>query len=291
MQNEVPPVVLKYLDNRRLAGKNLSATELLTKLGVKDARNLNSEYAWRRQGDPEVICTVWAEFIQIDPRGRWYTKERLQAETRLGGGERTPVQKRRGQERIDLLRLAANSGKAVIAFLQINQKSIKELEQNESAATSVRVKDDEVWHVVGWDEAKKEAWLVRGTDPWIPTVNQADLTFDEAQPGSPDTSETPPSGSENDSNFGFPDADTRKKVEKAAVDFVTLHYDSEGYRVDNEEKSNLGYDLAIFDSTTGELIAAVEVKGTSGDAPNFYITRNERACAAKLGVWQLAIVT
>jgi len=289
--DEVNPVVLGYIEDRRLAGKALTATELLTKLGVSDARNVNSEYAWRRKGEPEVICTVWAEFIEVDSSGRWYMRDSLEVEARRGGGERTALQKRRGRDRKNLLQEAAANGRPVIVFLQINQKSIEELERNESATTSVRVKDDEYWHVVGWDDAEKEAWLVRGGKPWIPANNQNDLKGDPSETKSPHDDDNPPSDSGNDSNFGFPDAETRKKVESAAVEFVREQYEAKGYRVTSKETSNLGYDLEVVDATAGELVAAVEVKGTSGDAPNFYITRNERACAEALQAWRLAIVT
>lgn len=284
MQNEVTQEVLSYIDKQRLGGNDRTATDWLTRLGIADPSSVNSEYAWKRTGEPAVICTIWAEFIQVDQCGRWYARERIEPDTKLGGGERSATQKRRAQNRIDLLRPIEGSSKPVVALLQINEKSIDELEQNENAKTSVRVRDEERWHVVGWDESKKEAWLVRGSTPWVPSMDKpkAERPTDDDDPATPD---------ENESNFGFPDYETRKKIEDAAVAHVRQHYQSLGYRVDSKETQNLGYDLEVTDSLTGKILTHVEVKGTSKAAPAFYITRNERATAKALDTWKLAIVT
>lgn len=284
MRNEVNDEVLAYLDGQCQQGRHRTATEWLTKLGVQNPGGVNSEYAWWRTGDPAVICTIWAEFIQVDQRGRWYARERIEPDTKLGGGERSATQKRRAQNRIDLLRPTEGSSKPIVALLQINEKSIEELEQNENAKTSVRVRDEERWHVVGWDEAKKEAWLVRGATPWVPSL-------DEPKAERPTEDDDPVMPGENESNFGFPDYETRKKIEAAAVAHVTQHYQSLGYRVDSKETQNLGYDLEVSDSSTGDVVAHVEVKGTSTTVPAFYITRNERVTASALDTWKLAIVT
>lgn len=284
MRKEVNEDVLTYLDERCGVGNHRSATDWLTRLRVQDPRSVNSEYAWRRNGDPAVICTIWAEFIKVDQSGRWYVRERLEPDTKLGGGERSPLQKRRAQNRIALLRPTKGSSKAVVALLQINEKSIEELERNENAATSVRVRDEEYWYVVGWDESKKEAWLVRGPTPWIPSL-------DEPNADDPPTDGGRPASGENESNFGFPDYETRKKIEDAAVAYAKLHYQNLGHQVDSKETENLGYDLEVTDSSTGKILAHVEVKGTSKTAPAFYITRNERASARSLDTWRLAIVT
>ncbi|CAJ0776402.1 DUF3883 domain-containing protein [Ralstonia chuxiongensis] len=284
MQSEVPQEVFSYIDKQRLDGKDQSATEWLTRLGVAEPRSVNTEYAWSRNRDPAVVCTIWAEFVQIDRHGRWYVRERLEADTKLGGGERSTNQKRRAQNRINLLRPTEGSSKTVVALLQINKTSIEELKQNENAETIVRVKDEEHWQVVGWDESKKEAWLVRGAAPWLPSLDEP-----TAEP--PPVDESRASPGENESNFGFPDYETRKRIEDAAVAHVRQHYQGLGYRVDSKETQNVGYDLEVTDSSTGEIVGRVEVKGTSQQVPAFYITRNERATAKALDVWKLAIVT
>lgn len=290
MESEVKPKVLEYVERQRINGNDRTATKWLEKLNVPSAEGMNYEYAWKRNGTPAVICTIWSEFIQVDNIGRWLVRERIESETKLGGGERSPMQKLRAKNRIELLRFAFEKKQPVIALLQVNRKSIEELENNENASTSVRVKDEEFWHVVAWNERDREVWLVRG-EPWDPTAKPTISPVNAGAHDSPTSTDEHSSGSNNDSNFGFPDAETRKKVEKAAVDFVTLHYESKGFRVESKEESNIGYDLDVFDSVTGNPIVSIEVKGTSGDVPNFYLTRNERACAAKLGTWQLAIVT
>ena len=284
MQSEVPQEVLSYIDKQRLGGNARTATDWLTRLGIADPTSVNSEYAWKRTGEPSVVCTIWAEFIQVDQHGRWFVRERIEPDTKLGGGERSANQKRRARNRIDLLRPTEGSSKAIVALLQINEKSIDELEQNENARTSVRVRDEEHWHVVGWDEAKKEAWLVRGAPPWVPSLDEP-----AAEHSPVDDSLASPS--ENESNFGFPDYETRKKIEDAAVAYVRQHYQGLGYRVDSKETQNVGYDLEVADSSTGEIVGRVEVKGTSQQVPAFYITRNERSSAQVLDAWKLAIVT
>lgn len=284
MQSEVPQEVLSYIDKQRLDGKDRTATEWLTRLGVAEPKSVNTEYAWSRNRDPAIVCTIWAEFIHVDQNGRWYARERIEPDTKLGGGERSTNQKRRAQNRIDLLRPAEGSSKTVVALLQINEKSIDELEQNENAKTSVRIKDEELWHVVDWDESKKQAWLVRGPTPWIPSLDEPKAE----RPTEDDDTATP---GKNESNFGFPDYETRKRIEDAAVAHVRRHYQGLGYRVDSKETQNVGYDLEVTDSSTGDVVAHVEVKGTSTSVPAFYITRNERATANALDTWKLAIVT
>ena len=84
-----------------------------------------------------------------------------------------------------------------------------------------------------------------------------------------------------------PDADSRKRVEIAAVDFVTEHYTRAGYSVTDRQKDNCGYDL--FVEGDGETLK-IEVKGTSLSDRRFFISRNERAMSAD-PLWRLAIVT
>ena len=87
---------------------------------------------------------------------------------------------------------------------------------------------------------------------------------------------------------GFADSKTRKEIEQAAIKFVTAHYEAQDYKVESRESQNLGYDLlAVKASTTLYL----EVKGTDGSSPRFFLTRNERKCAGQEADWRLVLVT
>jgi len=86
-------------------------------------------------------------------------------------------------------------------------------------------------------------------------------------------------------SFGTPEH--RRKVEKAAERVVIDHYKRRGYSCENMTKKPVGYD---FRFTKGGELLCVEVKGTSGSAERFFITRRERNNANRAG-WRLAIVT
>lgn len=73
--------------------------------------------------------------------------------------------------------------------------------------------------------------------------------------------------------LSFPDPALRKKVEEAAIDAAKI-YLKENYRVTDRQKDNCGYDLLAKHRKTGEELH-VEVKGTSGEAMHFYMSRNE----------------
>lgn len=87
---------------------------------------------------------------------------------------------------------------------------------------------------------------------------------------------------------GFADPATRRAVELAAVEFVWTYFESQGYTIYDYQRDNLGYDLlAVKPDSTLKL----EVKGTDGVAPRFFLTRNERKCAALNADWRLVLVT
>lgn len=71
---------------------------------------------------------------------------------------------------------------------------------------------------------------------------------------------------------GFGNPETNKKVEKAAVEFVTKQYKKDGWVVASVELAKCGYDLKC--SKLG-LEEHVEVKGVSGIETAFIITANE----------------
>ena len=103
------------------------------------------------------------------------------------------------------------------------------------------------------------------------------------------TNETAPDpGAEpGDPLRGFGTPEHRKKVEKAAEKAVKSHYRAKGFSCTDVTKKNLGFDF-IFRKRRTE--RHVEVKGTSGDLPRFFMTRNENAYREN-PKWRFAIVT
>lgn len=88
---------------------------------------------------------------------------------------------------------------------------------------------------------------------------------------------------------GYGDAATNKLVEEAAIDTVTAHYRSLGYRVDDVGSQKLGWDLTCSSRLNG--LRRVEVKGVAGRQPSILLTRNELRSAREDKYWELAIVT
>ena len=86
---------------------------------------------------------------------------------------------------------------------------------------------------------------------------------------------------------GFGSPEHRKIVEKTAEDAVKRHYCAKGFSCTDVTKKNLGFDL-IF--RNGRTERHVEVKGTSGQLPRFFLTRNENAYREN-PAWRFAIVT
>lgn len=87
---------------------------------------------------------------------------------------------------------------------------------------------------------------------------------------------------------GFASAETRKAIEKAAVDFVTAHFEHLGYRIHDRQADNLGYDLL---AVKGAQALKLEVKGTDATFPRFFLSRNEYKCAQRDPEWRLAVVS
>jgi len=86
---------------------------------------------------------------------------------------------------------------------------------------------------------------------------------------------------------GFADAQTRREVERAAVAFVTHELEQQGFKVHDRQRENRGYDLLAIDATSTLL---VEVKGTDGPFPRFFLTRNELRCSASAPGGHLLVV-
>ena len=87
---------------------------------------------------------------------------------------------------------------------------------------------------------------------------------------------------------GFGDAETNKKVEKAAIGAVTRRLKRDGWKVKSVEDLSVGYDLF---ATQGRTVRKVEVKGVSGSQPSFVITENEVATSKSDKCWELWVVT
>ena len=96
-----------------------------------------------------------------------------------------------------------------------------------------------------------------------------------------------PGGDPADPLGGFGTPEHRKKVEKAAEKAVKKHYRAKGFSSTDVTRKSLGFDF-IFKKGRTEL--HVEVKGTSGEIPRFFFTRNENAYREN-PPWRFAIVT
>ena len=64
----------------------------------------------------------------------------------------------------------------------------------------------------------------------------------------------------------------RKEVERKAVDFVSVHFISLGYKVKSVEKANKGWDL---EAEKDDIKLLLEVKGLAGKEISVHITQNE----------------
>jgi hypothetical protein len=87
---------------------------------------------------------------------------------------------------------------------------------------------------------------------------------------------------------GFGNAENNRKVEKAAVDFVTKQYERDGWKVKSVEPLKCGYDLLCTKNGKAE---HVEVKGIGGGDLGFIITANEVSAARKNANFRICAVT
>ena len=84
------------------------------------------------------------------------------------------------------------------------------------------------------------------------------------------------------------DAEARKKVEKAAVLFVTKEYQSLGYKVVSREKENVGWDL---DAEKNGIRLKLEVKGLAQSQVSVHISDNEyKSMMSNKGCYRLCVV-
>lgn len=87
---------------------------------------------------------------------------------------------------------------------------------------------------------------------------------------------------------GYGDPITNEEVESEAVSLVTEWYEYDGWTVDNVERENRGYDLVC---SRGGLEQHVEVKGTQGSTPSYFMTSNEYNCAQEDPLFVLCVIT
>ena len=102
-----------------------------------------------------------------------------------------------------------------------------------------------------------------------------------------DESAPDPGGNPADPIGGFGTPEHRKKVEKAAEKAVKKQYRAKGFSCTDVTRKYLGFDFIFSKDRTEH---HVEVKGTSGDLPRFFLTRNENSYREN-PAWRFAIVT
>jgi hypothetical protein len=274
MDKEVDPDVLAVINEKRLTGEKRTPVDIIARMGVPDARQKASDQAWLATGD-KVIATIWAELVHIGSGGRWFCLESLDAERRIGGGDRSATQAQRAGNRLDLLKRSLDTGQGFRAVLQTNRVPILELETDRSAKVSIRVPDDQEWHVASWDADRKLAVLARGPGEWLPT--EEDMQAARARSGIP----APPAPSGPVS---------QDELQAAAMDHLTRHFSGYGYKTENVSSQALGYDIEVSDKK-GATLLKLAVKGTAPGMPGFQLTPEERACAKRGDPWRLAVVT
>ena len=85
------------------------------------------------------------------------------------------------------------------------------------------------------------------------------------------------------------DVDAKKRVEKAAVAFVTKEYVNLGYKVDSCEDQNIGWDL---NAEKNGIRLKLEVKGLAGSQVSVHISMNEyKAMMSNKDNYRLCVVT
>ena len=87
---------------------------------------------------------------------------------------------------------------------------------------------------------------------------------------------------------GYGTAEQNAQVEQAAMNTVRAHFESQGWKVEDVSRANVGWDLT---ARRGAATTHIEVKGVSGTRPHFLLTVNEHATAQSDPQWRLAVVT
>ncbi|HUD31927.1 MAG TPA: DUF3883 domain-containing protein [Variovorax sp.] len=278
MDKEVDPAVLAVINEKRLLGDKRTPVEIIARMGVFDARQQAAESAWLATGD-NIIATVWAEFVSPGEGGRWFCLESLDTLRRLGdgGGERSEVQIRRAKDRLGLLKRAFDRDQGLRVVLQTNRVAIADVETDKAAKVSVRVPDDQEWHVAAWDADEKMAVLVRGERGWQP--GEAEIDAARARGSVPAKRRDDPGAQASQDD-----------VQAAAKAYLTKHFSGYGYRTEDVSAQRLGHDIQVSDKK-GNTLLKLAVKGTVPGRTGFRLTAEERAAVAKGDPWRLAVVT
>lgn len=272
MEKEIDAGVLAVINEKRLSGAKLTPVEIITKMGVFDARTQASSSAWLATGD-NVIITIWAEQIATGADGRWFFLETLDTHQRIGGGERSALQIQRAKDRLQLLQFAMDESAPLRVALQANRVGILDVESDKNAKIAVRVTDDLEWHVADWNPDTKLAVLVRGERGWVP--NEAEIKAAQQKPGVPK---------------GVSNADaSQDEVQGAAMAYLVKHFTSYGYRAENVTSQHFGYDLEVSDKK-GNTLLKLAVKGLGAGVRSFKLRPEERAAADAGDPWRLVVV-
>lgn len=218
-------------------------------------------YRSARKDKPHVI-TIWCEEIDVLTDGRWQFKVELNPVP-------TAISLHQEQTRIRTALLRDAKEQELAALLLTNKESMTSIK---TAHQEHVIADTCLWKVLSFDD------------------HGSGLAVLERLNSSDDSIEAPEK-EKYDSLFGFPDAETRKKIEKKAEEEVTKLFNND-YDVINVAAENKGWDLECFDRHTKEIQLYVEVKGSTRPEPAFFLTRNERNKAEiNKDKWKLAMVT
>lgn len=276
MDKEVAPAVLAVINEKRLSGDKRTPVEIITKMGVFDARDKASDMAWLASGD-NIIVTIWAELVSVGEGGRWFLLESLDPLHRIGGGERTELRIQRTKDRIQLIKRALDADQGLRAVLQTNRVAIADLETDKAARMSVRVPDEQEWHVAVWSPEQRHVVLVRGPRGWVP--NEVEIQAARARAGivdaAPDAAAIAVGGGD---------------LQSAALDHLTRHFAGYGYKTEMLETPNPGYAAEVRDKK-GKTLLKLVVKGTATGATGYALTAEERAFARRDPQWRLAVVS
>lgn len=86
----------------------------------------------------------------------------------------------------------------------------------------------------------------------------------------------------------FGRSEHNRLVELEAMRLATCGYEDDNYVVQDVSKQNLGWDL---EARRGDTVAYIEVKGTTGPLPEFFVTPNEHRAAYRQQGWVAVVIT
>lgn len=279
MESEVDSKVLAVIEEERLSGPRLSPVDILSKMGVLDARNKPFESAWLATGD-SVVATIWGEYVNVAVNGRWFYIESLNTQARSDGGERSANQAQRATTRLTLLKRTFDAGQGFRAVLQTNRMAIVEAESNKNAKISTRVRDDQEWHVATWSPELQIAVLVRGPRDWQPSADELKAAR---------RSHAPSGRTTGTSGGDEMQVASESDVDDAAKGYVLRHFTSYGYQAEDVSSQGLGYDVEVKDKK-GATLLLVCVRGASVGIQIRDLSAQEHASSKREKLWKLIVV-